>query len=321
VEVFDANTTNRRGSVYRTARLAPRTRAFLVSEATRLGTARAARNVGTSRQTVYRWRARSAYADRSSRPHRSPRRMASEIEATVLGLRLELRWGPDLIGPYLGLQPSTVHRILRRHAANRLSRLFPKPPRSFGRFDIRIPGELVAMDIKSLGRLQRGGGRHPGHGRNPVGWQHLHVAIDLASRLVYAELRPGLGKADTTVFLEHAVAFFDTKRIRVQRVLTDNGAGYKRSFSERCAALGLRHTRTKPYHPWTNGRVERFIGTIQRECLYARELHGDDERALVLALYVAYYNAERPHTRLGGLAPLQWLTQRRGVTDVWGDLS
>ncbi len=308
--------------MYRTARLAPRTRAFLVAEAARLGTTRAARNNGTSRRTVYRWRRRGDYADRSSRPHRSPRRTATVIEAAVLGLRLELRWGPDLLGPYLGLQPSTVHRILRRHAANRLAHLFPKAPRSFGRFDVREAGELVAMDIKSLGRLDRGGGRHPGqHRAHRVGWQHLHVAIDLASRLVYAELRPGMGKADTIAFLERALAFFDAKGIRVRRVLTDNGSGYKRSFSERCQALGLRHTRTKPYHPWTNGRVERFIGTIQRECLYARELHSDEERGLVIALYLAYYNGERPHTRLGGLAPLEWLAQRHRVTQVPGDLS
>lgn len=310
--------------MYQRQRLNSRLRAFIVSEAARIGVSRAARNVGTTRRTVYRWRRRSEYTDRSSRPHHSPRRTPSAVEAAVLGLRLELRWGPDLLGPYLGLQPSTVHRILRRYAANRLSRLFPTAPRSFGRFDIQTPGELIAIDIKSLGRLERGGGRRPGRpgpGGRKVGWQHLHVAIDLASRLVYAELRDGLGKTDTMAFLEHALAFFDAKGIRVQRVLTDNGAGYKRSFSERCAALGLRHTRTKPYHPWTNGRVERFIGTIQRECLYARELHGDDERALVIALYLAYYNAERPHTRLGGLSPLEWLARRRSGTQVYGDLS
>ncbi|HEV8536815.1 MAG TPA: IS481 family transposase [Candidatus Limnocylindria bacterium] len=300
--------------MYRTARLSPRTRAFLVDEASRIGPSRTAHNNGTSRRTVYRWRRRQgAYDDRSSRPHRSPRRTPDPIEAAVLGLRLELRWGPDLLGPYLDLHPSTVHRILRRHTANRPVRLFPKAPRSFGRFDIRQPGELVAMDIKSMGRLERGGGRRPGRpgaGQLKVGWQHLHVAIDLASRVVYAELRAGMGKADTMAFLAQALAFFfDAKGIRVRRVLTDNGSGYKRSLSERCQTLGLRQTRTKPYHPWTNGRVERFIGTIQRECLYAGELHSDEERALVIALYLAYCNSERPHTRLGGLPPLEWLGQ------------
>jgi transposase InsO family protein len=309
--------------VYGTARLSPRTRAFLVSESWRLGVVRAARNIGTSRRTVYRWRKRATFDDRSCRPHRSPRRTPDPIEATVLGVRLENRWGPDLIGPYLGLNPSTVHRILRRHGAQRLSHLFPKPRRSFGHFDISEPGELVAVDIKSLGRLDRGGGhqRVRGHHHGDrVGWRHLHVAIDLASRLVYAELRPGKGNADTTEFIVRAVAFFDGHGIRVRRVLTDNGSGYKRAFDERCAALGIRRTRTRPYHPWTNGRVERFNGTIQSECLYALEFHAEEERDLAIWLYVAYYNAERPHTALGGHPPLEWL-RRRGVTHVKGELS
>jgi transposase InsO family protein len=107
--------------------------------------------------------------------------------------------------------------------------------------------------------------------------------------------------------------------ITVRRVLTDNGAGYKRTFSDRTSALGLRHTRTRPYHPWTNGRVERFNGTIQRECLYAQRFRSDDERDLAVAAFVAYYNAERPHIALGGLPPLEWL--RRNATYVPGDLS
>jgi transposase InsO family protein len=298
--------------VYRTARLSPRTREFLVERSARIGVSRTASENGTSRRTVYRWRRRESVLDRSARPHHSPRRTPDAIEATILGLRLELRWGPDLLGPYLELNPSTVHRVLRRHNAHRLSHLFPKPRRSYGRFPDLAPGELVALDTKVLGSLERGGGRRsPGGARRaPVGWRHLHVAIDLASRVVYAELRPTNGKRDTIAFLARALAFFDTKRIRVRRVLTDNGSGYKRSFSEAAAAAGLRHTRTKPYHPWTNGRVERFMGTISRECLYSRELHSDEERALVIALYVAYYNAERPHTRLGGLSPLEWLAQR-----------
>jgi len=311
--------------VYRTARLSPRTREFLVESSTRQGITRAARSVGTSRRTVYRWRRRASYLDRSSRPHRSPRRTPDALEATILGLRLELRWGPDLLGPYLELNPSTVHRVLRRHNAHRLSHLFPKPPRSFGRFPDLAPGELVALDSKVLGALDRGGGRRARkrgeRSRVLVGWRHLHVAIDLASRVVYAELRPSCGKADTIAFLGRALAFFDAKGIRVRRVLTDNGAGYKRAFSEAAAAFGLRHTRTKPYHPWTNGRVERFMKTISQECLYARELHSDEERALAIALYVAYYNGERPHTRLGGLTPLEWLVRRRGVTQVPGALS
>lgn len=238
----------------------------------------------------------------------------------MLVLRMERRWGPDRIGAVLHLAPSSVHRILRRHGAHRLSHLFPKPPRSFGQFGELAPGELVAMDTKSLGRIDRGGGRHPGrHRRRRVGWRQLHVAIDLASRVVVAELRPSAGNADTMGFLERALAAFDARGVRVQRVLTDNGAGYKRTFHERALAFGVRHTRTKPYHPWTNGRVERFNGTIQRECLYALDLHSEEERDLAIALYLSYYNAERPHIALGGLPPLEWL--RRNGTYVPGDLN
>lgn len=299
-------------------------RAFLVTESSRIGVSRTARQLGLSRRTIYRWRRRAPdFSDRPCRPHHSPRRSLDALEASVLAMRMERRWGPDRIGPVLGVPASTVHRILRRHGAHRLTHLFPKPPRSFGHFDITAPGELVAIDTKSLGRLDRGGGRHPGRssrGRNRVGWQQLHVAIDLASRVVFAELRASAGNRDTIGFLEHALAAFDARGIRVRRLLTDNGAGYKRTFHERANGLGIHHTRTKPYHPWTNGRVERFNGTIQRECLYSQEFHSDEERALAVALYLAYYNAERPHIALGGLAPMQWLA-RWNVTHVYEDLS
>lgn len=298
--------------MYGTSRLSPRTREFLVLRSRRIGVSRAARENGTTARTVYRWRQRTSFVDRSSRPQRSPRRTPDALEATILGLRIELRWGPDLLGPYLELHPSTVHRVLRRHNAHRLSRLFPKPRRSYGHFPDLVPGELVAIDTKAIGSLSRGGGRrgagaHAGH---KVGWRQLHVAIDLASRLVYAEVLPAVRQLDTLGFLERALAFFDARGIRVRRVLTDNGTTYKRTFDERCRELGIRHTRTKPYHPWTNGRVERFMKTIGEECLYTRELHSDEERGLAIALYVAYYNAERPHTRLGGLSPLEWLSRR-----------
>jgi transposase InsO family protein len=315
--------------MYGTARLSPRTRSFLVDESRRIGVSVAARHVGTTRRTVYRWRLRAgSYEDRSSRPRRSPHRTPDALEATVLAIRLERRWGPDRIAGELGMHVSTVHRILRRHGVHRLSHVFPLPPRSFGRFDVRAPGELVAIDTKQLGRLDRGGGRaqvmhHSHRGRwKRVGWRHLHVAIDFASRVVFAELRDSDVAPDTTSFLDHALAFFDAQGIRVRRVLSDNGSGYKRTFHEYCQSRGLRHSRIKPRHPWTNGRVERFIGTAQRECLYAGAFFtSEDQRALALWLWLAYYNRERPHIALGGLAPMQWLSRRRGVTEVRGDLT
>jgi transposase InsO family protein len=311
--------------LYQSGRLNTRLRAFLVVESERIGVSQAARNLGVSRRTVYRWRRRAPdFADRSCRPHRSPRRCSDLLEAKVLAMRLEDKVGPDWIAPLLGLRPSTVHRILRRHRAHRLSHLFPKPPRSFGTFAPLRPGELVGMDIKSFGSIERGGGRRADMHRNnrhKVGWRHLHVAIDMASRLVFTELRAGLGGLDGAVFLEHALAFFAAHGIRVERVLSDNGSAYcSFVFRDACRAAGVRHTRTQPRHPWTNGRAERFIGTIQRECTYRDQFTSDDERALSIALFVPWYNTERPHAALGGLSPEGWLDRWR-VTHLSGDLT
>ena len=303
--------------MYRTARTTPLSRAFLVAEAERIGVTRVARNMGVSRRTVQRWRRRAPdFSDRSCRPHRSPRRSSDLLEAQVLSIRMERRWGPDRIGPWLGIAVSTTHRILRRHQAHRLSHLFPAPPRSYGHFENLLPGELIAIDTKALGRLDRGGGRvrdeHHAGGAG-VGWRHLHVAIEMASRLAYTELRAGQGPDDTTAFLRAALAFFDAHGIRVQRVLSDNGNGYKVRFDLACRQLGVRHTRIRPRHPWTNGRVERLNGTIQRECLYAGDFWtSEEQRELAVWLYLAYYNHERPHIALGGLPPLEWL-RRRGT--------
>jgi transposase InsO family protein len=294
----------------------------VASQSLSIGVSRAARNNGISRRTVYRWRRRpDELSDRSCRPRRSPRRTTDQLEAALLGLRLELRWGPDRLGPYLGVPASTAYAVLRRWNAARLRTLFPVPRPARGHFGPVAPG-YIALDVKSLGRLDRGGGpRGPAYsvkGHPLVGYRHLHVAIDLASRLVYAELRAGLGTADGLAFLSNAIAFFDARGIRVQRVLTDNGAGYRSSFTAGAARAGVRHTRTKPRHPWTNGRVEAFNGTIQRECLYAAHFTDEEERGLAVALFVAYYNAERPHTALGGLSPERWL-RAHGVTHVHGD--
>ena len=310
--------------MYQSQRLSPRTRAFIVAEAERIGVSQVARNSGISRRTVYRWRRRAPdLGDRSCRPQRSPRRSPEALEGTVLALRMETKDGPDRIGPQVGLHPSTVHRILRRHGAHRLSHLFPKPPRSFGTYPALRPGELVGIDIKSFGSLTRGGGRvavmHH-NGRRKVGWKHLHVAIDMASRLTFTEFRPTLGGADGAAFLDRATAFFAQHGIRVERVLTDNGSAYKsHRFAAACHAAGLRHTRTQVRHPWTNGRAERFIGTIQRECAYRDQFTSDDERALSIALFVPWYNSRRPHLALGGLTPQDWLDRWR-VTQVYEDL-
>jgi transposase InsO family protein len=311
--------------LYQRKRLSSWTRAFIVVEAERIGVSQAARQSGISRRTVYRWRRRYPdVADRSCRPHHSPRRSSDALEGTVVALRMDTKDGPDRIGPTLGLHPSTVHRILRRHGAHRLSHLFPKPPRSFGTYPALRPGELVGVDIKSFSSIERGGGRraemHRGQGRG-VGWKHLHVAIDMASRMTFTEFRPTLGGRDGAAFLDRATAFFSSQGIRVERVLSDNGSAYRSfAFRDACRAAAIRHTRTQPRHPWTNGRAERFIGTIQRECAYRDQFTNDAARALAIALFVPWYNNDRPHRALGGLTPSDWLARWR-VTHLWGALT
>jgi len=183
--------------LYQSARTTPLSRAFLLSEADRIGVSRAARNMGVSRNTVYRWRRRAGELhDRSSRPQRSPRRTSSEREAALLAARLERRWGPDRIGPRCGISRRTAYRILRRFRMHRLRELFPPQRPVRGHFTADEPGEVVQMDIKSLGSLGRGGGRHNvgeiARRRLPTGWRHAHVAIDAASRQSYLEILPTL---------------------------------------------------------------------------------------------------------------------------------
>jgi transposase InsO family protein len=305
--------------MYRTARTTPISRANLLREAARLGVTQAARNFCVSRSTVYRWRRRDGeLEDRPCRPRRSPRQTPPEREAAVLELRMARRWGPDRIGPVLGMSRRTAYRVLRRYRAHRLRELFPAQPRSFGRFEAERPGDVVQIDIKGLGRLVRGGGKR-GKFRSTqqrrleqVGWSQLHLAVDAASRQAYVEMRRSFGSEDCIAFLQGAIAHFDALGIRVRRVLTDNGAGYKRRFHEACLGLGVRHSRTRPYHPWTNGRVERFNRTLQSECVYAGDtFSSDEERRYAIALWLADYHSDRPHTALAGLTPDDWLRARR----------
>src|SRR5688572_7146630 len=175
-------------------------RAFLVAEADRIGVSQAARNIGVSRHTVYRWRHRvGELADRSCRPHHSPRRTSFEREAALLAARWQWRWGPDRLGPMSGIPRRTAYRILRRFRMHRLRDMFPPERPQRGTFVATEPGEVIQIDIKSLGQLA-GGPRHDALGSNRrttargrIGMEHVHVAVDAASRTTYLELRPGLG--------------------------------------------------------------------------------------------------------------------------------
>jgi len=269
-----------------------------------------------SRRTYYRWRPRwqtegvAGVIDRSSRPRRSPQRLSMIMERQVAGLREATGWGPDRIGAMLGLPASTCHRVLGR--LGYLERVRVVEP--VVRYEIAEPGGLLHLDTKKLGRIGAG----PGHratgvrtGRNRgIGWEVLHVAIDAATRLVYAELLADEKGRTTARFLVRALRWFRARGIRVVRLLTDNGSPYRsRVFGRARGWLGLRHSRTRPYRPQTNGKAERWIRTVLSECLYVEVFSSADERRLALGRFLEYYNTKRPHLGIGGRTPRQRLDQ------------
>jgi transposase InsO family protein len=300
------------------ARLTPRGRAE-VFEAVEAGATVSAACLmfRVSRRWYYRWLPRwraaggDGLTDRSSRPHRSPQRLSADQELHVLGVRQALGWGADRIAALLELPASTVHRVLRRHGQVGVSAA--REP--VVRFEHALPGGLVHLDTKKLGRIVGG----PGHRatgdrrdhRRGVGWEVLHVALDDATRLVYAEILPDEKGRTTARFLVRALRWFTGQLVAVRRLLTDNGAAYRSKVFRRVARrLAIRHSRTRPYRPQTNGKVERWIRTVLAECLYREVFGGSEQRALALSRYVTYYNERRPHLGIGGRTPAQRLSEK-----------
>jgi transposase InsO family protein len=287
--------------------------------------AHVAEQLGISRATAYKWVRRyraegqAGLVDRSSRPHRSPRRLSDELEARILTARAEWRYGPDRLGPLLGLPPSTVHRVLQRRGLSRLrdaDRVTLAPVR----YVACHPGALLHQDHKKLGRIPDGGGwrafgrenrRHPEH--RTTGYEHLEVIVDDASRYAVVVPVPDETSASAIGALEIAAAEFARLGIRIERVLTDNGTNYKRQFDGAVERLGARHKRTRRYRPQTNGKAERFIKTLIAEWAYGRTYTTNRERSEALPRFVDFYHRRRPHTALGGRSPLD------AVNNVPGD--
>jgi transposase InsO family protein len=274
-------------------------------------------------RSAYRWLGRyragdRQLADRSSVPHRCPHRLSAEQTAAVAQLRRQRQTGPA-IARALGLARSTVGLVLRRLGLNRLDRLEPKPP--VIRYERQRPGEMLHLDIKSLGRFERighriSGDRQAGRSRQ-VGWEHLHVAIDDASRLAYTEVLPSLGREDATGFLTRALSWFERLGVQVERVMTDNGSAYRsRLFADALVKAGIRHVRTRPYTPRTNGKAERFIQTSLREWAYARPYLSSAQRNQAIGPWTDAYNLARPHSGIGGTTPFQRLNNLLG-NDTW----
>jgi transposase InsO family protein len=297
--------------VHANARLVPSTRLLLVRRVLDEGWSiqAAAAAQGVSQRTVYRWLARwkagdRLLVDRSSAPKRVPRRTPRAVEVLIERLR-RLRMTSTRIAAELEMAVSTVGAVLQRLGLNRLSRL--EPPEPPNRYERRRPGELVHLDIKKLGRFNTPGHRATGrgHGRNHrVGWEFCHVAIDDYSRVAYVEVLTDERAQTCIEFLHRAVAWFAQRTVRVERVLSDNGSGYRsHAFAAACAQQGIRHLRTRPYRPRTNGKAERFIQTLLREWAYAVRYETSGHRTLALTPWVEYYNHRRPHGAISHRPP------------------
>ena len=280
--------------------------------------AHVAEQLGISRATAYKWIRRhrvegaAGLEDRSSRPRRSPRQLSSAAEAEILAARSTWRYGPDRLGPLLGRPPSTVHRVLARRGLSRLrdaDRVTTAPIR----YVACHPGALVHQDHKKQGRIPDGGGwkvlgrdGHRDHHRTRVGYDHLEVVVDDASRLAVVVSVPDESGQSAALALELAATEFAKVGIAIERVLTDNGWAYTHSAAYRAVIdrLGARHKRTRPWRPQTNGKAERFIQTLINEWAYARPYTTNAERTAALDTFVDFYNRRRPHTALGGRSPL-----------------
>ncbi|MBB5616943.1 IS481 family transposase [Microcella frigidaquae] len=265
---------------------------------------------GISERRAYEWLARfdagETLADRSSRPKSSPKKTPASVEAAIVRLRT-LRKTASTIAAILQMAVSTVCAVLARVGLNRLSKLEPVEPAN--RYCRRHAGELIHLDIKTLGRFRRPGKRALGQGADrrsrKAGWEAVHVAVDDATRLSYVEVLPDQTAATTVGFLHRAIAWFARHGVIVQEVMTDNGSAYvSRLWAATCAEVGLVHIRTRPYRPRTNGKAERFIQTLLREWAYAATYRDSDHRRAVLPEWVRYYNTQRPHGSLGHKAPM-----------------
>jgi transposase InsO family protein len=277
----------------------------------------AAASGGASRATAYRlWRRYqaggwAALRDRPSTPRCQPRRLRAEAEQRILAARRRSAYGPVRLAGLVPHPPSTIGKVLRRHGCSRLPRPRGDVARCARRYERQLPGELLHVDTKRLGRFWEPGKRVLGadagrpYRNRRVGWQHLHVAIDDHSRLAYAELLPGQD-ADTCVrFLERATAWYRDQGVIAERVLTDNAKAYhSRAWIEATQRLMIERRHTRVYRPRTNGKAERLIQTLLREWAYARSYPSSDNRARALAGYLRWYNRRRPHSALGARPPI-----------------
>jgi len=280
----------------------------------------AAASFSVSPATAHRWwhrwreageearRTLSCLFDRSSRPHRSPRQLAPELEEAICACRRLTGWGPRLVAGATGFCHSTVWKVLKRAGLSRPPRA-PREPAN--RYEWPCPGDLLHMDTSEYARFQRPGHRVTGDRRSQDrhhrdGVDIVHALVDDHSRLAYAEIHDDERAATAVGFLKRALAFYEQHGITGKRLMTDNAWAYTRSraFRQLLAERGIKHFTTKPYRPRTNGKVERFQQTMAREWAYGLVYRSHEERARALPHWLEHYNQHRPHSSLGDRPPV-----------------
>ena len=280
--------------------------------------AEAGSQAAVSTPTARKWLGRflaqgeAGLVDRSSRPRVSPRSIGASRAVAIVELR-QRRLTHASIAASLGVSKSTVGRVLARAGLSKLRDLEPSAP--VVRYEHEHPGDLIHIDTKKLGRIERMSHRVTGDRRDSVdgaGWEFLFVAIDDHARVGFTDLYPNERKANAAQFLENTVAYFRSLGVRIRRVLTDNGAAFhSRPFAGTCQRLGITHSFTKPYRPQTNGKAERFIQSALREWAYGIAYNHSSEREAMLERWIHHYNWHRPHMGIKGLAPATRLAQSR----------
>jgi len=307
---------------HKNARLTPKGREAMVRAVVDggLSKAEAARRYNTTPKTVAKWVERfrrqgvEGLRDRSSRPLSSPSQTAQATCDAVEVLRRQRYTGAQ-IAAQVGVSPATVSRILRRRGLNKLSALEPAEPAR--RYERERPGEIIHIDIKKLGRFNQIGHRITGDrtgqsNARGVGWEFLHLAIDDHSRLAYSEIMPDEKRRSCLRFLFNALRFFRAHGVKVERIMTDNGTSFRsRRYAKALRMLKIKHLRTKPYTPKTNGKAERFVQTALREWAYAKAYLHSDQRAAELPIWLHRYNWHRPHASLKANTPIS----RLGLTE------
>ena len=313
---------------HRNARLTPYGRLVLVQRVIEMGwsPAKAAEAAQVSRATAYKWVRRfkdeglEGLEDRPSRPGVCPHALPQQHVDRILKARRRLKEGPHTLAPKLRMPRSTIYGVLRRHGMSRLDHVDRPSGVPIRRYQKERPGELVHIDVKKLGRIPVGGG-HRMLGRSTttrsikrqkgqrIGHDFIHSAVDDCTRIAFSQILDDEKGETCARFLLEAGAFFAELGITIEAVMTDEAKNYTvaRAFKDACQALGIRHQTTGPYRPWINGKVERYNRTLIWEWAYKRLYRSNAERRRVFPRWLENYNRRRPHTALGGLAPMAFL--------------